>query len=41
MLDLHVHSTFSDGRCTPSEIVQMAADLGLTAISIADHDSVG
>ncbi len=39
--DLHIHSTFSDGLLTPEEIVGRAISLGLPAIAIADHDSVG
>jgi len=39
-VDLHVHSTASDGRLSPSAIVHKAAELGLTIIAIADHDSV-
>jgi len=38
--DLHVHSSFSDGAFNPSELVVMAKKLGLTAIAIADHDSI-
>lgn len=39
-IDLHIHSTASDGRHSPEEIVRMAARLGVAAISITDHDSV-
>ncbi|MFC1914280.1 PHP domain-containing protein [Chloroflexota bacterium] len=39
-VDLHIHSTASDGRFSPEEIVQKAAALGLTVIALADHDSV-
>ncbi|MFC1962259.1 PHP domain-containing protein [Chloroflexota bacterium] len=39
-IDLHVHSNASDGRFSPEEIVQKAAALGLTALALADHDSV-
>jgi len=35
-----LHSTASDGRLTPEEVVRLAARLGLSAISITDHDSV-
>ena len=38
--DLHIHSTVSDGRLTPAEIVREAAERGLTFIALADHDSV-
>lgn len=40
MIDLHLHSTHSDGTMTPSELVRKAADIGLSAISITDHDTV-
>lgn len=40
LVDLHVHSTFSDGVLTPTELVAEAASLGLRAIALADHDNV-
>jgi hypothetical protein len=39
-VDLHIHSTASDGRHSPQEIVRRAAGLGLEVIALADHDSV-
>ena len=39
-IDLHVHSTASDGTYTPSEILAMAVRLGLRAIAITDHDTL-
>lgn len=39
-IDLHVHSSFSDGVLSPAELVERAAAEGLSAIAIADHDSV-
>lgn len=39
-VDLHIHSTASDGRLSPTDIVHKAAELGLTIIAIADHDSI-
>ena len=39
-IDLHVHSTASDGTLTPSEILAMAVQLGLKAIAITDHDTL-
>lgn len=39
-IDLHVHTTASDGTLTPAETVAHAAAHGLTAIAITDHDSV-
>jgi len=38
--DLHLHSTASDGRLSPEDVVRTAAKLGLAVISITDHDSV-
>lgn len=38
-LDLHIHSTFSDGTLRPAEIVSLAKRKGLQAISITDHDT--
>lgn len=38
-IDLHIHTTASDGCHTPREVVEMAADLGLWTIAITDHDS--
>lgn len=40
MVDLHTHSQASDGSLTPSELVKKAADIGLTAIALTDHDTV-
>jgi predicted metal-dependent phosphoesterase TrpH len=39
-IDLHIHSTASDGTHAPQEIVAMAAKLGLQAIAITDHDTL-
>lgn len=38
--DLHIHSNASDGILSPSEIVKIAKNLGLSAISITDHDTI-
>ena len=40
-LDLHVHSTASDGSCSPSEVVARAVSGGLDVIALADHDTTG
>ena len=40
LVDLHLHSLFSDGILTPTELVAEAASLGLRAIALADHDNV-
>ena len=39
-VDLHIHSCYSDGTCTPSEIVLMAKEAGLSAIALTDHDCI-
>jgi predicted metal-dependent phosphoesterase TrpH len=38
-IDLHIHSTFSDGVLRPAEVVDLAKSQGLTAIAITDHDT--
>jgi predicted metal-dependent phosphoesterase TrpH len=38
--DLHIHSCYSDGKLHPSQIIETAAGLGLSAVSITDHDTV-
>ena len=40
MIDLHIHSTASDGTKSPKELVTQAVDLDLTAIALTDHDTV-
>ncbi|MFQ5702473.1 MAG: PHP domain-containing protein [Gemmatimonadales bacterium] len=40
-VDLHLHSTASDGACSPSEVVQRAILAGLSAIALTDHDTIG
>ena len=39
-VDLHLHSNFSDGVHAPAEVVRMAAQAGLTAIALCDHDNI-
>ena len=39
-VDLHIHSTASDGRFNPEEIVRKAAERGLTVIALTDHDTI-
>jgi predicted metal-dependent phosphoesterase TrpH len=39
-VDLHVHTTASDGKFSPEEIVHKALELGVTVIAICDHDTV-
>jgi predicted metal-dependent phosphoesterase TrpH len=38
--DLHLHSTASDGRLTPAQVVREAAKRGLRFISLTDHDTI-
>lgn len=38
--DLHVHSNYSDGTCTPAEVVALAEAAGLTAVALCDHNTV-
>lgn len=40
MVDLHSHSTASDGRLSPAELVALAASRRLTALALTDHDTV-
>lgn len=39
-VDLHTHSTASDGTQSPRELVQAAARIGLSALALTDHDTV-
>ena len=38
-IDLHLHTTASDGRCTPEELVDRCDAIGLRVISVTDHDT--
>ena len=38
--DLHSHSVFSDGSCTPEELIAEALEAGLERLAITDHDSL-
>src|SRR5688500_5296214 len=40
VVDLHCHSTASDGTFTPAEVVRAAAEAGVTAIALTDHDTI-
>jgi 3',5'-nucleoside bisphosphate phosphatase len=40
VIDLHTHTTASDGRCTPTELVARAAAAGVTVLSVTDHDTI-
>lgn len=37
-LDFHLHTTHSDGSCTPAEVIALAGKAGVTALAITDHD---
>lgn len=39
-IDLHTHTTASDGTFTPSEVVRLAVELGIKALAITDHDTI-
>lgn len=40
MIDLHLHTTASDGRCAPGELVERAAAAGITTLAVTDHDTM-
>lgn len=40
LCDLHTHSVYSDGTCTPAELIALAKDAGLSAIALTDHNTV-
>lgn len=40
MIDLHVHTTASDGQYTPSQLIEKAAEKKIKAIAITDHDTI-
>lgn len=40
MIDLHTHTTASDGLCAPEELVAKAAGAGVSVLSVTDHDTV-
>lgn len=40
MIDLHTHSTYSDGTLTPSELVALSVKAGLSAVALCDHNTV-
>ena len=39
MIDLHTHTTASDGRCSPAELVARASAAGVGVLSVTDHDT--
>lgn len=40
LCDLHTHSVFSDGTCTPAELIRAAEEAGLCAIALTDHNTI-
>lgn len=40
LIDLHIHSTYSDGSLPPAALVTLAKDVGLEAIALTDHDTM-
>jgi len=40
MIDLHTHSTASDGSCTPERLIELAVAQGLSALALTDHDTL-
>lgn len=40
MIDLHIHTTCSDGQYSPAETMRMAHEAGITVVSVSDHDTV-
>ena len=40
VIDLHVHSSFSDGSFTPTELAVRGTEIGLSAMALTDHDGV-
>ena len=40
MIDLHVHSTYSDGTLSPEELIFLAEECGVTALALCDHNTV-
>ena len=41
LVDLHIHSNFSDGKLNPQEIIELAKKNYFSTISITDHDNLG
>jgi predicted metal-dependent phosphoesterase TrpH len=40
LIDLHTHTTASDGRCTPEDLAARASTAGVTVLAVTDHDTV-
>ena len=41
MIDLHLHTYYSDGTMSPKALVALAAEQGVDTIAITDHDGIG
>lgn len=39
-IDLHIHSTASDGQYTPTQLIHMAKKIGISVLAITDHDTI-
>lgn len=40
LCDLHIHSNYSDGTCTPAELIRLARRQGLSAVALCDHNTI-
>jgi predicted metal-dependent phosphoesterase TrpH len=40
LIDLHTHTTASDGRCAPADLVSRAAESGVSVLAVTDHDTI-
>ena len=40
LCDLHTHSLFSDGTCTPAQLIRLAEEVGLSAVVLCDHNTM-
>ncbi len=38
-IDLHTHTSYSDGTFSPAEVVKLASERGLSVVAITDHDT--
>ena len=41
LIDMHVHTNFSDGQFSPDEVIKRAIDYGVGVMAITDHDTLG
>lgn len=40
LIDMHIHTNYSDGEFSPDEIIKMAINLGISTMAITDHDTI-